>query len=148
MRGAPPVRVVCGPDRRWRTFERAVACAAAATASAWGAQRLGLPVPVMAGLAAGMTLIAMRRLEAEPEHPPTLAWRGDAWTLDDDAGQPQVMLDLGNWLLLRFRFDSGKAPAWLPLDLSALSGTRHLLRTALHAAAAPRDARTSVAGHG
>jgi hypothetical protein len=58
------------------------------------------------------------------------------------------MLDFGSWLLLRFRFDNGKAPAWLPLDLSALPGARHLLRTALHAAAVPRDARPTVAGHG
>ena len=149
MRGAPPVRVDCGPDRRWRAFEAVVAGISMASGCGWLAQRLDMPALAIAATAAGIASIGLWFLQIRRERLRELAWSGRAWTLDGAAGRPQVMLDFGDWLLLRFGFDGRRAgAAWIPLDLSAAPDTRHLLRTALYSQASSLDAPPSAPRHG
>ena len=149
MRGAPPVRVACGPDRRWRVFEALVAGASLASGCGWLAQRLDLPALPAAAAAAGMAWGIVRLVQVRRARPRELAWSGRAWTLDGATGLPQVRLDLGNWLLLCFEFDGRRTgAAWVPLDLSAAPDTRHLLRIALHMQVSSHDVPSTAPGHG
>lgn len=149
MRGAPPVRVDCGPDRRWRAFEALVAGTSLASGCGWLAQRLDVPALPIAATAAGIASIGVWLMQIRRERVREIAWSGRIWTLDGSAGRPQVMLEFGDWMLLRFGFDGRRAgAAWMPLDLSAAPDTRHLLRTALHTQVSAGDVPPTVPGHG
>jgi hypothetical protein len=75
--------------------------------------------------------------------PLTLRWDGQGWTLGPAAsagnepwpGEVTVCIDLGNWLLLRFRHrSSGCWPkvTWLPVQRRGQQAQWHALRCALY----------------
>lgn len=150
MRGAPPVRLVCGPDARWQAFERVLHALAAAVAGAWLGWQAGWPGSVLAivAAAAAVTAFVWIRWRQLGEREAVLDWTGQQWQLDgQDCRPPSLRIDLGRWLLLRI--DGGlRARRWLAADLTQGGAPAHLVRAALHAhgpasdAAAPR-----VGGH-
>jgi hypothetical protein len=76
--------------------------------------------------------------------PVTLAFDGSGWFLwsaghENDApiaGDVQLSLDLGAWMLLRFvpssRAEAGARPRWLPVQFSAPEREWHELRCAIY----------------
>ena len=162
MRTAPPVQMACGRDPRWSAGVAALTALSSATGLAWALWQSAAPpalrwtlAPAAAVLLGGL---AWRRLQQQPER--RLIWNGSAWTLDEAAADVELMIDLGNWLLLRVTTTAdGRAHAhWLPLSLgpslgpslgrggaaAPASSARHLCRAALLAHAG----HAGHAGHG
>jgi len=134
VRQAPPVSLRCDGSAAWRMLHALLAAAAAASLVAWGllhggAQEAsaGAASAVAALLAAAAGWFAARPESAE------LRWDGQAWWLDGAAGRVDVMMDLGPWMLLRFRPAAGVS-RWLPVP--GAGPTRHGLRAALYSRAA------------
>jgi len=86
--------------------------------------------------------------------PLTLRWDGQGWTLGPAApagnepwpGDVTVCIDLGNWMLLRFRHrSSGRLPkvTWLPVQRRGQPAQWHALRCALYSTR-PAAVRGSV----
>jgi hypothetical protein len=140
MHHPPPVSVHCGGGRGW-TWAVATLCALAAAAlAAWVAgllERFDLAAAA-ALLAAAAALLACRPWR-QPR-PTALVWDGSAWQADGVAGDVQVAVDLGGWMLLRLRPFTG-APAatrvlpwrWLPVAAADAGPAWHALRVAAHA---------------
>jgi len=68
-----------------------------------------------------------------------LHWREGAWYLaapDDperrDGGRVEPMIDLGGWMLLRFRSDESKLERWFVADPAQAGSTWHDMRAALY----------------
>ena len=148
MRGAPPVRVLCGPDARWHRLEQAVLAGSAATAVGWLAWQGGwdraplAAVALLAGLLAMLVIVRVQRRRPAV----VLEWTGERWLIDARPGLPHLRVDLGSWLLLHVAGDG--AHRWLALDLAHCGAPPHLVRAALFAhAAAPRRGQQDV-GHG
>ena len=105
----------------------------------WGAVMLGLTAVAALGL--GASLLHHRVVD--------LRWDGVQWHLRDAgstvgehrAGTLSVMVDLGAWMLLRFRADRagvrGAASSWLPAQRRGLEPQWHALRCAVYS---PRPA--------
>ena len=116
---------------------------AVATAAllAWGAAHLQLPSGpawlVVVAVALLAALLAWRR--ARPQAL-LLAWDGQRWTADGCAGDLDVMIDLGPWMLLRLRpADTTRRAVWIPVSVSATSMARHALRAAVYCRAGRSD---------
>ena len=80
-----------------------------------------------------------------------VAWYDGHWTLQLELGQPQEgsllpMLDLGNWLLLRFRPLPSGRPRWFGVGCSSAGAAWHPLRATLFAPG--RAQRSDAAGEG
>jgi hypothetical protein len=139
MRAAPPVQMACGRDARWSAAVAALTALSAATGVAWAGWQAAWPpalqwtlAPAVAAALGGWT---WRRLERQPER--RLVWNGSAWTLDEAPADVELMIDLGDWLLLRVTTAADGRARWLPLDLRGRGGAapsssaRHLCRAAL-----------------
>jgi hypothetical protein len=88
---------------------------AAAVGVAWLAGTAGwsAPAPLAAGLS-GASFVAIACWRGLRPAPVALDWNGRGWSLDASGGSRQpgqldVMIDLGGWLLLRFRPEDGAA---------------------------------------
>ena len=127
MRAAPPVQMACGRDRRWSATVAALTALSAATLAAWlGWQARwweGPPAlqwtlaPAIAAVLGGWT---WHRLQRSPER--RLVWDGSAWTLDEAPAQVELMIDLGDWLLLRVTTTADGRALWLPLGFGGRGG--------------------------
>jgi len=139
----------------WRAGVGTLLAVVAAALAAWLLSRDEFtPMPVRAGIAvAGGVLLAVAatllrcpgmslRWDSRCWHLGPAASRGDEpWT-----GQLAVALDLGGWMLLKFRHDpaAGRCgTVWLPVQRRGLEGQWHALRCAVYSA---RPARGPVAG--
>ncbi|MFT3817617.1 MAG: hypothetical protein QM750_08340 [Rubrivivax sp.] len=139
MRAAPPVQMTCGRDTRWSAAVAALAALSAATLVAWALWQAAWPLAWRwtLALAAAVPLggWVWHRIERSPERP--LAWNGSAWTLDEAPAHVELMIDLGDWLLLRVTTTADGRAHWLPLGFSGGRGAappssaRHLCRAAL-----------------
>jgi hypothetical protein len=136
MRGAPPVSVTCEGGPLWAGFQAGLPALAGAALATWLVTWAELPPAAGAGLvllasaAAGLAGWQWLRLRSAP-----LAWDGACWSagLPADCGQVEIMVDLGAWLLLRFRPESAAAPVrWLAVSGKGAGGALHGLRVALH----------------
>jgi len=145
MRSAPPVALVCDGGAGWRGLQVLLYMLAVAAFAGWLAShvesgRFGMAAVVLpASAAAGA--IAWRALRPRPQR---LAWDGERWTAGPqaEAGEVEVMIDLGAWLLLRFTPAAPGAPArWLALSAAAAGGGLHGLRSAVYGRA-PQDGAT------
>jgi hypothetical protein len=144
MRAAPAVSITAVPSPVSRRLVALLASSAAAMLSWWVAEWLGwstsAAIAVM-GAAAPLAWIgagtALSRL------PVTLDWNGRQWTwaappAAAEDGEIGVAMDLGPWLLLRFR--PTRAPRrsrWIALQRGGLEAPWHALRCALYS---PRPA--------
>ena len=140
MRDAPAVRVACVAGPVWRAMQALLCCLAVAVIVGWPlrmcgvAPRTSLVVAMLAALAAG---IGFARATEVPS--PTLQWDGAGWSLLVPTG-PQavplravdVMIDLGQWLLLRAHFEAGNV-IWLTTSHADAPGDFVALCRALHA---------------
>jgi len=157
MRAAPPVRVRSRSAGSWLAIQSLLYGAAGAVAAYWaGAQLLG-PSPGLfwaSLLPGGVAALAGRRL-VEP--PIDLTWDGTTWSLRAEegvprAGRPTLMLDLGDWMLVRFVAPAGERSRWrrvrwLPLARGDAGAAWPTLRIALYHDRAPaRPGSPSWAG--
>lgn len=138
MRHPPPVAVTCSGGVPWRAARSALAAAAAASFAAWASGHLrdGLPAwPVALLFAVLAGVLAWR---AAAPRPVELVWDGQCWRADGTTGACDLMLDLGDWLLLRLR--AADAPArWIGVSRGEAGPRFHALRAALYSPAANRD---------
>jgi hypothetical protein len=136
VRQAPPVSLRCDGSAAWRGLHALLAATAAASLAAWVLLHGGAEASTAGAASAAAALLAAAAgwLRARPE-PAELRWDGQAWWLDGAAGRVDVMMDLGPWMLLRFRPTAG-ASRWLPVPDAGPA--RHGLRAALYSRAAVR----------
>ena len=131
----------------WRAAVLAVTLLVVLTIGTWLATRTRVPgVLVAAGIAAAVIVwLCMALLRAAPL---SLRWDTQRWHLGpaDTAGQEpwagelNVVIDLGSWMLLRFRPDAAnslRAARWLPVQRGGLEAQWHALRCAVYS---PRPA--------
>jgi hypothetical protein len=64
-----------------------------------------------------------------------LLWDGQRWRAGGAEVKPQVMLDLGGWLLLRLNGTDLRTTRWVDVGRAAAGPAWHGLRAALHARA-------------
>jgi hypothetical protein len=133
MRVAPPVRALSCSAGLWRLFQQVLVALGTAVAVAWAGAQLGAEGAALAGVAMALGLVAAwgagRQLVAPVRR---LAWDGAAWQLlpEGQAGQVALMIDLGDWMLVRF----SPGAHWLPLSRRDAPADWQALRVALHAA--------------
>jgi hypothetical protein len=134
MRVAPPVQALSCSTGPWRSFQQALVALSTAVTTGWVGVQLGVVEgATLAGVALAMGLVAARwagRRWAAPSR--RLAWDGAAWQLPPEelTGQVALMIDLGDWMLVRFSPGS----RWLPLSRREAATDWQALRVALHAA--------------
>lgn len=147
MRAAPPVQLACSLESRWALGVGLLAGVSAATFAAWLCAHAALAseVTLAAAVAAGglAAAAAWRHAARTPQR--RLAWDGRAWSLDGAPGDVELVLDAGDWLLLRWQ-DGGRA-RWLPLTPRRCGAPLHLACAALLAHAV-RRAGPSAGGFG
>jgi len=157
MRASPTFQCVLNRFGIWRTAVAVVAAAGVVVLLTWLATR-SEPTPPL-GLAVWFgAMLAVPALAASLMRQPavSLRWDGQQWWLarlarssraaaaapvDATAGEVDVALDLGAWMLLRFR----PVPAalrtrparWLPVQRRGLEAQWHALRCAVYS---PRPA--------
>jgi hypothetical protein len=135
MRGAPPVQIACGSDRRWQRGLAGLQALAASTVAGWFALHAGWPAWLTATgtLSAAILSWAAACRWAAPPTQRALIWDGQRWTLNGMQGTVEVMLDLEGWLMLRFRGPARSNVEWLPLTLRDQAPQEGPIRVALHA---------------
>ncbi|MDE2397699.1 MAG: hypothetical protein KGL43_23570 [Burkholderiales bacterium] len=135
VRRAPPVVVVCSGGSAWHLALALLPASAVASLCAWVLLQSGLEAWAggTASIAAGCVAAAIAWRRTRPRAV-TLGWSGERWSADGLTGQVEVMIDLGGWLLLRLRPESGPA-RWLPVAASEAGASARLLRAALYAPA-------------
>jgi hypothetical protein len=130
MRAAPAVSVQAGRSPGWRVFQAAAWALALTTLAAWVLGHLQMPPWPSLLLAAPVFALAWWAARTPPID---LAWDGQAWSADGQTGLVEVMLDLGGWLLLRWRPDGGPGPArWIPVSRADAGPAFHALRAAVY----------------
>ena len=121
----------CDGSLAWRLLHVVLAAAAAASLTAWAVLHGDAGAPAAGASSAAAALLAgVCAWYTTRSAPAGLGWDGQRWTLDGVHGQVDVMIDLGPWMLLRYRPPAGAA-RWLPLPDAG--GALHGLRTALYA---------------
>lgn len=151
MRTAPAVHLSLEADTSWRVGLCLLSAAAVASPLMWLA--LWLQAPPLAALGAavpGALLVAGLLWRRSGVAARALAWDGAQWWLlargesAPRAGRVQLMIDLGAWLLLRFRaVQSARGDArghWLALSQAHHRPHWHALRCALYAHGAAKAA--------
>ena len=157
MRASPTFQCVLNRFGVWRAAVAAVASTGVVVLLAWLATR-SEPTPPL-GLAAWVgAMFAVPALAASLMRVPSVAvrWDGQQWWLarlarpsraagaaqvDAVAGEIDVALDFGGWMLLRFRpvvvARRERLPQWLPVQRQGLEAHWHALRCAVYS---PRPA--------
>ena len=140
MRSAPAVQIVVSRHGAWRVAQAALHALTAALLATWltrrGAASASLSLWVPTALALAVGAVAWRRVSGLPER---LRWDGSVWQFEPAvgaalAGQAAVMIDLGGWMLVRFKAEAGRLVVWRALSRGVAAGDWHGLRAALFAA--------------
>jgi hypothetical protein len=144
MRGSPSCVIPVRRSGLWRIAVGVVAAAAISALVAWAlltplgqtsAARIAVVLAALATLGLAASLLRMPT--------GTLRWDGSAWTFAEQARRPtaplpgelEVAIDLGAFLLLRFR--PGGTPAWrstrwIPVERRGLEREWHSFRCAVY----------------
>jgi hypothetical protein len=139
MRAAPSFQVSLQRFGVWRAAVGLLAGLALTAIVAWvGSQERPIGAVVWAGAALGLLMAVLPAVSAARQRPVDLRWDGRTWylgaaTADPVPGDLTVTLDLGFWMLLRFRAASSGALVWLPAQRRGLEAPWHALRCAVHA---------------
>jgi hypothetical protein len=152
MRAAPAVSVHCTGGAVWRAIQWVLPALAAGVFGLWGLQHQGagrayaaLTAALMAALMAFVAGAIAWRLT--PQQSTTLNWDGQQWWVESGAGalagDVQVMIDLGPWLLLRFVWPHGRR--WLAVTQRDMPAGLHALRIALYGLRSTRSATAALA---
>ena len=135
MRAAPAVSVLCHRAGAWRWLQALTPGLASAAVLAWVAGHLQQPGVASPWLVLAVSLLvtslAWRQARQEPVR---LSWDGQTWAADGAAGQLELKIDLGRWLLLcmhRRGADSGAV--WIAVSAAEAGPSLHALRAALYA---------------
>jgi len=136
-RHAPPVGVTLSGGGAWRAAQALLAAGAGAAFTGWLALLAGAgdAAAALSSAAAAVVAGAAAWLAARPLAT-LLRWDGQQWSADGAPGEVGLMLDLGAWLLLRFRPAAGGGARWLPVPDGEAGPARHALRAALYSRAA------------
>jgi hypothetical protein len=161
MRAAPAFELDVAPGRRERAALATIggACAAALAAWIWShvdaaAGPAGRGAMAWLAVGVGATMLGgWAGWRLAPRDPHTLAWRQGQWTLRQHSAAPcegtlQIKLDLGGWLLLRFRSAAGGAASWLAVSDSDAGPAWHPLRATLFAPGVSEPTRGPGQGGG
>lgn len=144
MRAAPAIQVSLNHFGAWRAAMLVLTLFGVLALGGWLAGRDGLSAAhrgISMVVAAGVLLwlcMSLARLPAVQ-----LAWDGQRWTLkptaparaEPIAGEITVGIDLGPWMLLRFRPATSSRwarPSWLPVQRRGLEPQWHALRCAVY----------------
>ena len=154
MRASPAFQITLRRFGVWRGAVAGLAASGALAASGWWVGRASSTDAVLiASLAvAGALWVALASASARVP-PATLRWDGQHWHLgramSSDgaalAGELGVAIDLGPWMLLRFRpLAPGRrrTPTWLPVQRRGLEAQWHALRCAVYSPRPPPAADT------
>jgi hypothetical protein len=148
MRAPPAVSVEAHPGFGWRAVQTLLHAAAAGAAALWLSRRIEAG-PAGAWAVACLAVLAGAlgwRLSALPSM--RITWSGARWSLAVagadacDTSAPQVMLDLGRWMLLRIRPLDGGRTRWAALARADAGASWQLFRAAVYSFAsdlAPRS---------
>jgi hypothetical protein len=137
MRLAPPAQAWCRSGGAWWRLQQLICASSVGVAATWVAAHLGLEAAAALGWGVGLgaALLAGREPAGAPQQ---LAWDGGRWSLQvGNGGPPQPgralpMLDLGEWMLVRFdHADRGRR--WLALSRRDAPAGWPALRAALYA---------------
>lgn len=149
MRAPPPVSVALAAGPLWRALQALLHGLAALVLVGWLGDHL-VPGPaawVAAGAVGALALAWGWRVSAS--RPAQLRWDGEVWTLapPDAPVRPEIMLDLGSWMLLKLT-PAGSPSRW-PLGWWAISrglagASWHPLRAALYSAASGLSPRSDL----
>ena len=146
MRGSPSCEIVVAPSSGWRLAIVLVAGAGLASLAAWLASSpLGAGAWARGGVAASALAIVAIGVSLWRSDRPTLRWDATQWTVETGAAAPipgelLVALDLGSFLLLRFRPEGRTGPGatcWIPVGQRGLEREWHAFRCAVYS---PRPA--------
>jgi hypothetical protein len=92
--------------------------------------------PVTAALVLGLVVAALAAVQMQraqtSQTPADLIWNGSQWQWQGVAGDTQVALDLGSWMLLRFDPLTGRR-RWIAASRASAEGPWAALRAALYA---------------
>ncbi len=145
MRASPPIHVPLRCFGAWRVAVLALTLSGLTVMGAWLLQREQPPlVLVGVGIACGAPLLAWFGISLAKVSAVDLRWDGQGWSLrsrltenaDPVAGEVSVAIDLGAWMLLRFRplnASRWRRPTWLPVQRRGIEPQWHALRCAVHA---------------
>jgi hypothetical protein len=149
MRAAPAVYVSLRRFSAWRATVLALALAGLMVTCAWLLGRDAIPVSTLAvGMGCSALALVWLGLSLGRVQAVDLCWDGQGWSLkspllvnaDPVAGDISIAIDLGAWMLLRFRpvnASRWSLPIWLPVQRRGIEPQWHALRCAVHA---PRPA--------
>jgi hypothetical protein len=124
MRAPPPVEFSTSRATGWRVLQAALAAVAAASLAHWLLGPSALPAAVALDAAAALVAAALA-YRLWPQPPVTLRWTGQRWQSASAPGEavelraPEVMIDLGRWMLLRCRTLDGGSTRWMALGAGA-----------------------------
>ena len=129
---------MCSRGGAWRWVVTLLPAMATAALLTWGAAHLQLPsASTWPAVALMMSLVALVAWRQARPHALLLAWDGQRWTADGCAGDVDLMMDLGPWMLLRLRpEDTARRAIWIPVSATDAGSARHALRAALYSRAA------------
>jgi hypothetical protein len=102
-----------------------------ANVAAWALLRSEAAIGLAAVLGLGAGMLAAWRLQ-RAHSPSDLNWNGSQWQWQELAGDVQVALDLGAWMLLRFDPVRGRR-RWIAASRASAVGPWAALRAALYA---------------
>ncbi len=153
MHTAPPVRISLAPDAAWHACV-VVSCSVAAANMAawfavWGQASTGVVAVsalLAAGCAVGLAALLSRQRVATVG---VLTWDGAGWQWSPHAAEPlagelQVRIDLGAWLLLRFKPTAPNSQvSWLALSRRNAVALWPVWRAALYSRRPGRDLATA-----
>jgi hypothetical protein len=134
----PPIEVELGDGRRERLGIVASHVLAGASFGGWLPSSLMDLATSPAGAAMAVVIASLvggligAAAGARAWTPPTgrLRWNGRGWSLAAQAGEVDVRIDAGPWMLLRFR-SAARRPVWFTLDARTHGNAWHGLRIAL-----------------
>lgn len=144
MHQAPAVQVRCPGSPAWRAARTALPAATVSVVSAWSLLMLGWPSRLAWAIAFGVAVIAATvAWHRTREAVWWITWSGRHWDLASEArgggvqestpvGTIDLMIDLGSWLLLRARPETGVS-RWVAVGWRHTRPEHRALCTALYA---------------
>jgi hypothetical protein len=131
VHAAPPVRVSLGGSPGWVAFVCVCSGVAIANAGAWLLLWMDVAGAAPAAMSLGVVgagLVAWRTRHGGARG--DLSWDGAQWQWQRSSGQAHLMLDLGDWMLLRFDSIHGER-CWIAASRRRAVGAWPALRAAL-----------------
>jgi hypothetical protein len=134
VRAAPPVSLSCPRGGAWRWLLTLLPTLAVGVGTAWALTHLERSTAWAVVPVALVGLTTWRTARADPV---LLAWDGQHWLAEGEAGDLKPMLDLHRAMLLQWRSSTTRRVIWLPVTAHGAGPTWHALRVAVFARRPP-----------